>query len=186
MIRAFLAFDIPGKVKTPITRLIADFTAKEKGVRWMDPEKMHVTMRFFGSVDEDLLMGDISGAIKSAVSGFKPAKLLCQGIGVFPDWKYPRVIWAGFSGETERVLDLHTALSNALAGFDLHEDKRRFRLHLTIGRAKARLKKSPLIDLVEKLGPVKFGEVLVDRLVLYKSLLTKNGPIYTPLREFVL
>lgn len=185
-IRSFLAFDIPDEVRKNLAKVIADFREKERAVKWANPENMHVTLKFFGSVEEDLLLGEISNRIESVVRGHGPPVLRCEGIGVFPNWKYPRVFWAGFSGETEKTVNLQKAIESTLSPLKLREDRREFRLHLTIGRAKGALKKSPLIDLVEKLGPVGFGEVRVDKLVLYKSVLTKAGPVYTPLKEFSL
>lgn len=185
-IRAFLAFDIPEDVKKRLSNIIADFQGKEKGVRWVSQDRMHVTLKFFGGVEEDLLLGDISARVESAVSGYGASKLTCQGIGVFPNWKYPRVFWAGFAGETEKVMNLQKGIEVALSSFDLHEDERGFRVHLTLGRVRGRLKNSPITDLAEKLGPVEFGTVVVDKLILYKSVLTKNGPVYTPLKEFKL
>lgn len=185
-IRSFLAFDIPAEVRKKLASVISDFKEKEKGIRWADPGNIHVTMRFFGSVEEELLNGELSEKIELATRGFGTARLNCMGIGVFPNWKYPRVIWAGFSGETGKVITLHDKVESFLSPFNLHEDRRQFRLHLTVGRTKKRLKNTPLLKLVEKLGPVNFGEVVVNRLVLYKSQLTKTGSIYTPLREFEL
>jgi 2'-5' RNA ligase len=37
---------------------------------------------------------------------------------------------------------------------------------------------------VEKQVDRSYGKLTVDHLTLYKSVLTKEGPIYTPLRRF--
>lgn len=183
-VRAFLAFDIPDGVRVKLAAMINDFSEKERGVKWVNPENMHVTMKFFGEIEEDLLLGDISSAIVSAVKGFGASQLLCKGIGVFPNWKYPRVFWAGFTGDIEKVIGLQKQIEDALSPFDIQKDKRGFRLHLTLGRAKGTLRKSPLTTLVEKLGPVVFGTVAVERLIMYKSELRKSGAIYTELKGF--
>lgn len=183
-IRAFLAFDIPKDVKEKLGRLIADFSEKEKLIKWTKLENLHVTLKFFGEVEEDLLLNKIAPRIETVTRGYGSSKLEAMGIGVFPNWKYPRVVWAGFTGDTSKVINLQKMIESSLSEFDLHEDKRDFRLHLTIGRAKGVLKHSPLVGLVEKLGPVQFGKVEVDKLVLYKSVLTKGGPVYTSLKEF--
>lgn len=185
-IRSFLAFDIPSKVTSKLAKLINDFSQKERSVKWVAPDKLHVTMKFFGDVEEPLLLDQVSAKIFDAVKGFGSIKLTCEGIGVFPNWKYPRVIWAGFYGETDRIMDLHDKLEGSLSTFNFKKDLRAFRVHLTLGRTNGVLKNSPLVTLVEKLGPIKFGEVAVDKLVLYKSVLTKTGSIYTPLKEFIL
>lgn len=184
IVRAFLAFDIPPKVKQTLGKLIDDFSKKETGVKWTNPENMHVTMKFFGDIEESLLLGDISGSIKSVTNKTKESVLGCSGVGVFPNWKYPKIIWAGFSGDVEPVLQLQTNLETALKDYDIKKDERAFRLHLTIGRAKDIKSTGTLMNIVNNLGPIDFGKVTIDHLTLYKSLLTKDGPVYTSLKRF--
>lgn len=185
-IRSFLAFDVPKDVTQKLARMIADFSKKETGVRWLAAENMHVTMKFFGDVEEELLTGDISKAIESVTSQTGAIPLECSGVGVFPNWKYPRIIWAGFLGDADPVLNLKAHLDEALASFPLKQDARAFRLHLTIGRAKELKRTGLLMTLINELGPISFGRVLIDKLTLYKSVLTKGGSIYTAIREFKL
>lgn len=179
-----MAFDITPKVKQTLGKLIGDFSRKETGVKWTNPENMHVTMKFFGDIEESLLLGKISESIKSVTDKTKTANLNCSGVGVFPNWKYPKIIWAGFLGDVEPVLQLQSNLETALKDYDIKKDERAFRLHLTIGRAKDIKSSGTLMTLINELGPIDFGKVIIDHLTLYKSLLTKDGPIYTSLRRF--
>lgn len=183
-LRSFLAFDIPPKVQQRLGALIADLRTMAPDVKWCAPDQLHVTLRFFGSVEEQLLAGEITKAIQSVVATERTHTLQCAGVGVFPNWKYPRVIWAGFTGDTEPTITLHDRLSAALATFPLPKDDRTFRLHLTIGRAKGTLPKGPLVKTIESLGPIVFGDVTIRQLVLYKSQLTRTGSIYTPIQTF--
>ncbi len=185
-IRSFLAFDVPKDVRQKLARLIVDFSKRETDVRWLSAENMHVTMKFFGDVEEALLMGDISKAIETVTSQTQAIPLECSGVGVFPNWKYPRVIWAGFLGDADPVLNLKSHLDEALAPFPLKQDARAFRLHLTIGRAKEIKGTGLLMTLINELGPINFGRVRIDKLTLYKSVLTKEGSVYTAIREFKL
>lgn len=183
-LRAFLAFDIPPKVQQTLGALIADLRAKAPDIKWAVPDQLHVTIRFFGAVEEALLTGEIAAAIRGVVGHERPHTIHCAGVGVFPHWKYPRVIWAGFAGDTEPVITLHERLQTALAPFPLPKNDRAFRLHLTIGRARSPLKKGVLMHTVESLGPIDFGDVPIDHLTLYKSQLTRHGSIYTPVEIF--
>lgn len=185
-VRSFLAFDIPPNVQGVLGNLINDLRTKSSGVKWAEHANLHVTLKFFGDVEEDLLLGDMSRAISEAIKGIQPVIIECSGVGVFPDWRYPRIIWAGFMGDTEPVIDLQKRLEKALEVFPLPKDKRAFRLHLTIGRVKEPKGVGPLVHLVEALGPIKFGEVKIDHLTLYKSQLTKMGSVYTCLKRFEL
>lgn len=186
-IRSFLAFDISEEVKQELSSLIQLFSAKSKGVKWIKPEHMHCTVKFFGNVEEEMLLGDVSRVLEDALKKHPAFHLKGTGVGVFPNWRYPRVIWAGLVGDVETAISLHEKVEGALRQFNLKKDEREFRLHLTLGRARSSLKGSEgLIALVEKMADKEFGEFTVDHLTLYKSVLTREGPIYTPLREFKL
>jgi 2'-5' RNA ligase len=186
-IRSFLAFDLSEKVKQELSSLVQLLSAKSKGVKWIKPDLMHCTVKFFGNVDEELLLGNISSVLEDTLKNYPPFHLKGIGVGVFPNWRYPRVIWAGLVGDVETAIDLHERIENVLRPFNLKKDEREFRLHLTLGRAKSPLKGSEgLIALLEKMADKEFGEFDVDHLTLYKSVLTRDGPIYTPLREFKL
>lgn len=186
-IRSFLAFDIPPKMKAELGSVIGVLSQKARDIKWVKPERMHCTIRFFGDVEEDILLGKLSHIIEREVLHQAPIHLTGHGVGVFPNWRYPRILWAGLVGDTEAVMSLHAKLEQSFEELGLPRDPRVLRLHLTLGRARAPLKDcETLVHLVEKMGEHEFGSVNVDSLVLYKSVLTKEGPIYTALRKFQL
>ncbi|MBI4367471.1 MAG: RNA 2',3'-cyclic phosphodiesterase [Deltaproteobacteria bacterium] len=185
-LRSFLAFDIPPQVKQTLATLIEDLRRHAPSVQWGSSDQLHVTLRFFGNVEEGLLGGDMSAAIARVTEETPQHRIECAGLGVFPNWKYPRIIWAGFTGDTEPVITLHDRLHEALSPFPLAADDRAFRLHLTLGRAKRLSSTGRLMKVVESLGPIAFGAVPIDHLTLYKSRLTRTGSIYTPLQQFPL
>ncbi len=185
-VRSFLAFDIPEEMRAELASLIEVLATKADGIKWLKPENIHCTMKFFGDVEEEVLMGPLAAAIEKELAHQAPISLNGVGIGVFPNWRYPRVIWAGLAGETDAAKSLHARIETALEEFDLKRDSRKsFRLHLTLGRVKSKIKDPELlVSFVEKQVDRAFGKVDVDSLVMYKSVLTKEGPIYTPLRSF--
>jgi len=186
-IRSFLAFDISDEMKKGLVSIISLLSSKVKGVKWIRPELMHCTVRFFGDVEEELLLGKLSNVIGQEVRHQSPISLVGRGVGVFPNWRYPKVLWAGLHGDTESVISLHAKLEEAFEDFGFKEDKRVLRLHLTLGRAKSKFKGGKtLMKVVEKLGEKEFGKIVVDSLTLYKSVLAKEGPIYTVLKRFPL
>ena len=183
--RSFLAFDINEAMRSELSQVIALLSTKAKGVRWVKPELMHCTLRFFGEVEEETLTGRLSEVVSQAVLHQAPIHILGEGIGCFPNWRYPRILWAGLGGDTDAMISLHSRLEAAFEEFGFERDPRALRLHLTLGRAKSAIKGcEPLIQVVEKLTDRRFGEFNVSSLTLYKSVLTKEGPIYTPIRKF--
>lgn len=181
-IRAFLAMTIPQKVRQKLGALTHEFRQKTPEVHWIPSDKLHVTLFFFGNVDEKKLLEEMVPAVQRVISSEPPLDLACGGIGVFPNWKYPKIIWAGITGDTDRLLLLHDHLNHILAPFDLKKDRRLFRPHLTIGRADKIRKDAQIVRLTEQLGPIEFGHIPVKDLTLFRSELTKEGAVYTPLR----
>ncbi len=186
-IRSFLAFDISDEMRGELASIIALLSKKVSGVKWIEPKLMHCTVRFFGEVEEDVLMGKLSEVIERELRHQAPMSFLGKGIGVFPNWRYPRVLWAGLSGDTDSALSLHAKLEEAFEEFDFEKDERAFRLHLTLGRAKKEFKDvGGFAQLVEKLTEKEFGKTSVNSLSLYKSVLGSDGPVYTLLKRFPL
>lgn len=186
-IRSFLAFEITEKMRAELAQVIGLFASKTKGLKWVKPELMHCTLRFFGDVEEELLLGKLSDTIENEVKHQSPVHLVGRGIGVFPNWRYPRVLWAGLTGDAEAMISLKMRLDDAFREFGFQKDPRVFRLHLTLGRARSAVRDAEvLMQIVEKLADKDFGEFDVKDLTLYKSVLTKEGPIYTALKTFKL
>lgn len=183
--RAFLAFDITDKMRAELSSVVGLLMPKAKGVRWVRPDLMHCTLHFFGDVEEGLLLSKLPDVVAREVRHQAPIHLIGQGIGVFPNWRYPRVIWAGLVGDVEAMISLHARLEESFTEFGFRHDQRSLRLHLTLGRSKSPLKGcAPFIQMIEKMSDRNFGEANVSSLTLYSSVLTQNGPIYTAMRRF--
>ena len=183
MIRTFLAFDISEEVQKNLGILIETIRPQSKEVKWFEPGNFHVTSKFFGNTEEDQL-GPIGSLIEKELVGFKTVRLKCVGIGCFPKWQYPKVIWAGLRGETQGLIDLQKKLEESFVPLGFPKENREFKLHLTLGRVRIQPKSDGWVKTLEGLNEKLFGETVVDHLTLYKSELTKKGPIYTAIREF--
>lgn len=184
MTRMFLAMDISDAVKKNLGDFTEGFRAKTKGVKWVEPANYHVTFKFFGNVDEEKTRPKIEKIIEENVKAVSPVSLACIGIGCFPKWELPRVIWAGLQGEAESLLDLQRKLEEDFEPLGFPRENREFKLHLTLARMKGPLGDRAWLKTLEGLAQQAFGEVLADHLTLYKSQLTKAGPIYTALKQF--
>jgi len=184
MIRAFLAFDISEEVKKSLGALVETLRSQAKEVKWAEPKNFHVTVKFFGNVDEEKLLESISTVVGKNTVGLKPVSLSCVGIGCFPKWQYPRVIWAGLMGESQGLIHLQKSLEASFETLGFPKEGREFKLHLTLGRVRVMPRNASWIKTLEAMKGKKFGETIVDHLTLYKSVLTKQGPIYTAVKEF--
>lgn len=184
MIRSFLAFDISEEIKKSLGGLITTIRSQTEGVKWVKPENFHVTAKFFGNIDEEKMIPLIQEVVEKNIKGVEPVLLSCQGVGAFPTWQRPRVLWAGLKGESASLIQLQKSLDEGFSKIGFSKEDREFKMHLTMGRLTGRPKYASWMGTLEKMRDSVFGQVGIDHLTLYKSQLTKQGPIYTPLNRF--
>lgn len=156
-------------------------------VKWVEPENLHLTLRFFGETPVELV-DEIVELTRGACATFSPIRLKVAGLGSFPDFSRPKVIWAGLK-DTARLLTLHTVIAEATDGFGSETaaggtvGSLMQQPHLTLGRVRE-LSLEKRQRLGEKLDQLEVGEIgiwTVDRVVLMQSELSPEGPSYTEL-----
>lgn len=182
MIRSFLAIELPEAIRRKIEEVQKDLKLSHADVRWVSPEKIHLTLKFFGSIDEsriDPIVKSIGGPTQTS----SPFSLAVRGMGAFPHLKNPRVIWMGLVGEKEILPSFQRELEKELRKIGFESEDRPFHPHLTLGRMKSNQGRDELIGRMEKYREEQFGDFQVEKVVLFKSDLRPSGPIYTPLKE---
>jgi 2'-5' RNA ligase len=185
LIRSFLAIEIPGAIQKKIEEVQEDLKSSRADVRWVSPEKIHLTLKFFGNIEEsriDPIVRSIGGPIQTTSSFF----LKVRGIGAFPHLKNPRVIWMGLVDEKEILTHFQKQLEEELEKIGFESEERTFHPHLTLGRTRTSKGREELISRIEKHKEEEFGDLQIERMVLFKSDLRPTGPIYTSLRELKL
>src|SRR5215471_9048691 len=86
--RLFVAIDLPDSTR----QLLADLDPHVRGVRWTDPDRMHLTLGFFGDVPEDI---ELKLREKLITVGFGAFFLTVIGLGAFSSRGAPKIIWIG-------------------------------------------------------------------------------------------
>ena len=181
MKRVFAAIDISEEVREEVRSYINDLRSGFEGVpaKWEKPEKLHITVKFAGSVGEQQLKA-FSEQIEGVAKSLAPFQLKIVRTGAFVKRRGPSVLWLG----TEVVAAAGDPFA-ALAGLNASESKRPFRPHLTIARIKDPRKAK---DLIEKHKRAEFESLPFDvsELVIYESTLLPTGSVYTRLAGFPL
>ncbi|MBI4017906.1 MAG: RNA 2',3'-cyclic phosphodiesterase [Candidatus Aenigmarchaeota archaeon] len=140
-------------------------------------QNLHWTVKFFANVSETQIEG-IKNVLDGLKSSIKPFSISLQGLGVFPNEERPSVLWIGTQPEepfAKMLQQVNVALSH-------YASKGREAVpHLTIGRVKS-VSDRPAFEKLLK-HPVTLGEMAVDRLVLFQSVLKPEGPVYQKLYE---
>jgi 2'-5' RNA ligase len=185
LIRSFLAIELPEAIQRKIAEVQKDLKLSHADVRWVNPENIHLTLKFFGSIDESRI-DPIVKSLEGSIQIISPFSLSIRGMGSFPHLKNPRVIWMGLDDEKEVLVSCQRVAEGELAKIGFEPEGREFHPHLTLGRVRSSRGKDELIGRMEKYREEAFGNFVVERVVLFKSDLKPSGPIYTRLREMKL
>jgi 2'-5' RNA ligase len=180
-----LAIEIPRTIQKKIEGIQEDLKSSRADVRWVSPEKIHLTLKFFGNIDESKI-DPIVKSIEGPTQTTSPFSLRIQGVGAFPHLRNPRVIWVGFVDGKDFLTSFQKQLERELKKIGFEPEERTFHPHLTLGRMKSSKGREELTGRMERHNEEEFGDFQVERVVLFKSDLKPTGPIYTSLREIQL
>lgn len=183
-IRSFLAFEISDASKGWIEERKQEMMRSMKGtIRWVKREVLHVTLHFFGKIPPKSIE-KVEEIFIPLTSEFPAFTLRVKGIGAFPNRRNPRVLWTGIE-EMSKKPQLRTfiaAMQAALREGGFPVENRPFTPHVTIGRVKRFL--SFNWDNFRDL-PI-CPPFTVSEITLFRSDLSRKGPIYQPLNHFPL
>jgi 2'-5' RNA ligase len=176
-LRSFIAINIPDDIKSEIGEIIHAMMKYGGDIKWVSALNLHITLKFLGAVEETALP-EIQGSLRNTVSSYLPFCIKIYGTGVFPNRKYPRVIWAGIE-DSEILKNLKRDIENAMTVHGYQKEDKDFSPHLTLGRVRSQ--KGIIATLLEfdKFKVKDFGVTMVDRVNLMKSDLKPQGPEYS-------
>ena len=182
LMRLFIACDIPGSVKEKLAALRERVGSVDAGIKWVEVENLHLTLKFLGEVEE----GKVD-EIKNSLEEIKtpPFTSSVSGFGVFPSESHVRVIWAGLEPK-ERIVGLHALVDSALSGLGFGPELR-FEPHVTIGRVKFVRDRAALVRGIGELRGARIPDTFgIDSFKLKLSTLTPQGPVYEDIGTFEL
>jgi 2'-5' RNA ligase len=183
MLRLFIALLFPERIKNELGKLIEDLRPRGQGIKWVEPENIHLTLKFIGEVRENKV-DRISQALEEVLAGKEKFEGRVTNCGGFPNLRNPRVLWVGLDG-AEPAVTMAKEINHKLIPIGIKSEKRGLSPHLTMGRVKKRSDLSALASYIESLN-FDAGPVILDRVALVKSTLTPSGPIYENLKLFEL
>ncbi len=179
--RVFIAVDLSSEVRNALAEIQRDLRRATGTARWVAPESIHITLKFLGEVPEARIE-EIHGALAGLT--WKPFTVTVRGVGFFPGNRSPRVFWAGMEAPTMQGLAEELDARMERLGFE--KEKRAFRPHITLARAKDTRMDSSLVTGAAKFEEHDFGAFTVDRVFLFSSTLKPGGAVYEKLKEYLL
>lgn len=187
LIRVFVAIQSEEKLRSALLdvqgtlRQAADERHLGAIVRWVNPENIHLTIKFLGEVQVDRIP-ELEDALLRSSIGIAPFTLSVRGLGCFPNSHSPSVIWAGMGGQLDLLVNFARQVETVFGAIGFAVERRPFSPHLTLGRIKRGARPSERAavgELIERLPTKEIGVIDARALSLVKSDLRPEGPLYS-------
>lgn len=179
--RTFIAVDVGDVIRNNAIALQEALADTGAAVKWVSPDSLHITLLFLGEVD-DRALHSVCRAAQEATSKEPPFPLRISGVGAFPTPRRPKVAWAGVVEGAEELRRLHDVLEEKMFNLGCYrKEEREFTPHLTLGRVKGEKDGCVLAPELTKRLAWSGGRTMVDEVLVFSSVLERDGPIYTVL-----
>jgi len=176
-VRLFVALNLPPPVREALWAATTPLRDLELPVNWVSGEGIHVTLKFLGEVGDDR-EPEVAAALGRAAAGARTLPLALEGFGVFPDFRRPRVVWAGIAPEPGLEMLQHR-VEQEFAPLGFPTEARPFRPHVTLGRARRETRPRDFAGLEAALARLEFAQTaVVSALDLMQSTLRSGGAVY--------
>lgn len=180
--RLFIAVAIPPAVKSVLTTLQDDLRDKtpHKAVRWVNPDGIHLTLKFLGDVPLTKRSA-LEKALATAAADIASFDISTQALGCFPNSNRPRVVWLGIGGDTESLRNLWQLVETHVAPLGFPTENRPFSPHLTLGRVRREANRTSVTQVgnaVIQTTPPAASRWHVDTVHLVRSTLLPSGAEY--------
>jgi len=190
--RLFVAVIVEDRLRQKISSVQQELKGVLFNIKPVEEVNIHLTLRFLGELPEERL-----SELESCLGGIQEYpvfEMTLKGVGAFPSVKSPRVVWVGCENPGGTLPKIYRTLEDNIVKMGLPADDHEFQAHITIARNKfpsarggsafgGKYNKG-VEDLINKYAGRELGKQIVNRITLFQSVLTLNGPIYTNIRDF--
>lgn len=132
--RLFVAVNLPGPEQERVMTAAAALRSADLPVRWVEPDALHITLKFLGEVPEPEY-DPVAQAVMDVASRHPGFRLELRGAGAFPNARRPAVWWIGVA-PSEPLHRLRQDVEDTLSPLGFPTEARPFSPHLTLGRTR--------------------------------------------------
>jgi 2'-5' RNA ligase len=133
--RLFLAVCLPQDVQRLVAEETSKLAAEGWPVRWVQSESAHLTLHFLGETERERAEL-VRLALPDLVAAHAPFDLRTAALGVFPNFRRPRVLWMGLHGPVHRLQTLQLEIGRALQELGFVVGDEPYHPHITLGRVR--------------------------------------------------
>lgn len=180
-IRTFIAIEIDSIALNELLR-IRDEIFSDLDIKFEPKEKIHITIKFIGDID-DAQIPELECELQKVAESISSFNLKFSKFGLFKKHGIPSILWAGIN-ESNELCNLHFEVQKILTKLGFEIEKRKFKPHLTLLRFKKEKVISNINSILNKnISQIKFG---VSVFTLFKSELKPSGSDYSVIKIFKL
>ena len=187
--RLFLAIELPEPWLREASRALDALTAAlgedAEVLRPVALDRMHLTVRFLGEVDEERLPA-LDGALRASVPPVG-VDLELATPGTFGSAARTSVVWLGLGGDLDALRALAARVESAVEASGLPAERRELRPHVTLARVRQRAsaaQRRAIASAVATLDPPAAHPHRAAEVVLVRSHLGAGQPRYEVLRRY--
>lgn len=183
MKRLFLA--IPLSPESEFSALLQNLSSElyYERINWVKAQNMHLTLKFLGPTADEKIP-EIITTVNRILTERETFRLEFNKTGIFGSRYQPRVLWLGLKNVPEQLDLLAESVLNAMDVIGFARDRQNFVPHLTLGRIKNLTDKPRFQEVIGKIPQKAYIHKSVTELLLYESILHKDGPKYRVIHSF--
>ena len=175
-LRLFVATEIPEEIRGALAEAVTPVRERFPKARWVPIQNQHVTLKFLGSTYPRLVEW-VTATVRQVATRNAAITTRVEGLGVFPNARGARVLWAGLDDAASAFGRLAADLDEGLSE-EFKPEKRAFAPHLTVARFEPTVSMDP-DEIAFESEPFE-----VPRIVLFRSHLRRPAPVYEPMEAF--
>ena len=171
--RLFIGVELSETVKQKLAGIVSKLSKKYPRLRWVKQDNFHLTLKFLGPSQADVQM--IGQHLADRLARIPAFTVEYGQLGQFIRGEKSITVWIEVI-KNESLLSIYHIINNALKTFQFGQEKMAYHPHITLGRGK-NIQPLNLANIPKS----KFDPMRVDKIVLFKSKLTRQGVDYQPL-----
>ncbi len=183
-VRVFVAVGLSDDARQQLVDAVDRIASQAPdGIQWANPSGMHLTLKFLGNIPASGVP-PLLECLAPVGRDAGPFPLKLGALGMFPNRRKPRVLWAGVDGDLDALSRLQQASETAICAIGYPPEQRPFRPHITLGRPRRSVSDAHLARIgavVSAIAPPSPASWTVASIDVMQSELHPSGARYTVL-----
>jgi len=160
---------------------VRDEDGRWRDDKWVEGHNLHITLKFLGSLSEEDVAA-VRAALDVTIPEHVTVRLAEPRIRAVPNPRRTRMLWGTFFDDDGTCAAVAEAAERAALQVGIAPEERPFIPHVTLARTR---RPHAVTSMALEAGQTALDAapkaVSVGEVTLYRSVLTRQGPVYEPL-----